>query len=78
MRCAIWAPGPAERRPAVAEDVLLRAAMPSSLTLLVLNLLHAINAVFYHEVHQEEGVGLLSLSGDGGALSRKGSLEGGG
>ncbi len=41
-------------------------------------LLHAINAVFYHEVHQEEGVGLLGFSGDGGTLSRKGSLEGGG
>jgi hypothetical protein len=41
-------------------------------------LLHTVDAVFDHKVHQEEGVGLLSLSGDGGTLSRKGGLEGGG
>ncbi len=77
MRCAIWAPGPAERRPAAAGADLLRAAMPSSLTLLVLNCSTRL-IVFYHEVHQEEGVGLLGLSGDGGTLSRKGGFEGGG
>ncbi len=41
-------------------------------------LLHAVHAVFDHEVYQEEGVRLLSLSADGGLLSRKGGLEGGG